>query len=605
MEYISFEISNFKGIRHLFLDLSKFPNVDIFTLVGINESGKTTILEAIDFFQRDVYEDTNKHKLIPKNLKTNFNEKVSVSAKLKLNDSDKKKLRRYVEAQGYKLVTDINEIEITKKYEFEKSKYIENGTLWSIDMKCTKGRGKTVKDMIKHNKPDWDIVINKIRDKLLPRIIYYPNFLFEFPEKIYLEDHSSFNSKKKEKQEFYKDVIQDILSSIESGLTIEDIINRSKSSDDEDKESLDAAIEAMSNKVSETILKAWEKLFDASNKEIILSCGIDEVGAENTSIVYIQMKLKEGRNKYSIDERSLGFRWFFSFLLLTEFRKTRKNENGKTLFLLDEPASNLHSTAQKKLLSTFDKIANSKDPDRACQMIYTTHSHHLINPKWLAGTFIVKNKASEPGKDFDTSNTDITTDLYKNFVANHPNQRSYFQPVLDAVEYQPSLIENVPKIVILEGKNDYYTFKYLQDNILPKKYSKLNFYPGGGCGANSPIIALYLAWGRDFLVLLDGDTAGRKAKKKYMTDFGEILGEKITTFVEIEASYKCPIESLFDKDDRLKITKMFDSKLTAYNKSKFNSVIQQLYIDDKKISLNKDTLANFKRVFDFLEKKMR
>ena len=46
MYFTKFHIENFKGIRSMDLDLSE-PGAGIFTLIGLNESGKTTILEAL------------------------------------------------------------------------------------------------------------------------------------------------------------------------------------------------------------------------------------------------------------------------------------------------------------------------------------------------------------------------------------------------------------------------------------------------------------------------------------------------------------------------------------------------------------------------------
>jgi ABC-type dipeptide/oligopeptide/nickel transport system ATPase subunit len=57
------------------------------------------------------------------------------------------------------------------------------------------------------------------------------------------------------------------------------------------------------------------------------------------------------------------------------------------LFLLDEPASNLHSSAQAELLESFEK------PLDRCSLIYTTHSHHLINVRWLDTAYVGKNAA--------------------------------------------------------------------------------------------------------------------------------------------------------------------------------------------------------------------
>lgn len=50
MDYRLFEVTNFRGIQQLKLDLGIYPKSKIFTLVGLNESGKSTILEAINFF---------------------------------------------------------------------------------------------------------------------------------------------------------------------------------------------------------------------------------------------------------------------------------------------------------------------------------------------------------------------------------------------------------------------------------------------------------------------------------------------------------------------------------------------------------------------------
>lgn len=50
MKYMYFEIENFKGIGKIRIELDKSPEMDVYTLVGLNESGKTTILEAINFF---------------------------------------------------------------------------------------------------------------------------------------------------------------------------------------------------------------------------------------------------------------------------------------------------------------------------------------------------------------------------------------------------------------------------------------------------------------------------------------------------------------------------------------------------------------------------
>jgi len=52
MQFDYFRIRNFKGIRELSIHFDHSPSSPVITLVGLNESGKTTILEALSFFMR-------------------------------------------------------------------------------------------------------------------------------------------------------------------------------------------------------------------------------------------------------------------------------------------------------------------------------------------------------------------------------------------------------------------------------------------------------------------------------------------------------------------------------------------------------------------------
>ncbi len=52
MEYKSFHIKNFKGISDQTINRGKRSAGKVFTLVGLNESGKTSVLEAISSLDR-------------------------------------------------------------------------------------------------------------------------------------------------------------------------------------------------------------------------------------------------------------------------------------------------------------------------------------------------------------------------------------------------------------------------------------------------------------------------------------------------------------------------------------------------------------------------
>lgn len=590
MYYSKFTITNYKGIKNLIIDLEKEPKSRVLTLVGLNESGKTSILEAIHLFQDDIPVNEN-HKLIPKEKKLNFNDSIKIEACLKLEESDEKVIKSFSKSIDFIELDDINEVKITKEKVFKNSVFLQEDStdVWELNISGIKKGKKRKRKLFSNKTEEWENISNYIAENLIPKIIYYPNFLFDFPSRIYLERYTS----ETEEQETYREVVSDILDSINDGLNIkEHILDRMKSNTEDAKEALESTISKMSSKVSETVFQAWQTLFKSKGKEIILKTGIEQATTPNK--YYLEVRLKEGASHFQIAERSLGFKWFFTFLLFTEFRKMRSTDQGEILFLLDEPASNLHSTAQKKLLGTFEKLVTK------CKLIYTTHSHHLINPDWLSGAYIVRNKNLNYDDEinFVSEKTDVEAVPYKQFVANHPEQTTYFQPILDALDFQPGLLEAIPNIVITEGKNDFYTLKYINEIILENRFSDRKFYPGIGNDKNDQIIALYLGWNKEFKILLDGDKPGEASKKRYLSKFGKILNDRIITLADIDSSFNCAMEFLFSKDERLMITKEFDISSTEYEKSKFNTAIQMLFLQRKKIEIEKETVEKFNKILE-------
>ena len=214
------------------------------------------------------------------------------------------------------------------------------------------------------------------------------------------------------------------------------------------KEALTQLLSKMSSKLNKEILKEWDEIFGGTQRKEVDISYDSEKDNNGDEKYFVELRIKQGPDNYSINDRSLGFRWFFSFLIFTAFRKSRSSDPGETLFLLDEPASNLHQRSQKKLLQSLERIVSD------CKLIYSTHSHHLINPKWLAGAYIVRNKAIDYDnpEGADTTETDINAILYKNFVAEHPNEEDHFKPILDALEYTPSNLEVLPATILPKAK---------------------------------------------------------------------------------------------------------------------------------------------------------
>ena len=610
MKYTKFTIKNYKGIPKIELDLSKKPESNIFTLVGLNESGKTSILEAIYLFQNDISKE-KAHTLIPKNKQHSFNENILITAELELSDDDLKEVGEYLmNSHSFYLEDSKKVIQITKEYRFKRSvpeavPDNENNwkqTYWASSFRGKPHRARQARDLYEWNQAIWQEVINLIKKKNIPKILYYQNFLFQFPEKIYLEEYEG----EREKQKEYRNVIQDILYLIDKKLTVkDDLLNRIKHRNEgSHRQALEQLLLKMSDKLNKEILKKWNDIFKGTQqKEAVVSADTEP----DSEKIFIELKIKQGSVSYSINDRSLGFRWFFSFLIFTAFRKSRIEDPGETLFLLDEPASNLHPSSQQKLLKSLESVVSE------CKLIYSTHSHHLINPEWLAGTYIIKNKAInyDAPEEASATETNISATLYKNFVSEYPEEQDHFKPILDSLDYTPSQLEMVPPIVFTEGKNDYYIFKYMMKMIFKEKY-KLNFCPGAGVDKYDIPFRLYLAWNKKFIALFDSDKGGKKAKNRYIKNIGMDIQNKIFTFEEINPQWKnLKTEQLFSEDEKINIIKTCFNDYETENgydeekdKSKFNTAIQELSIQNKTHKFEKETLDKFKKILDFLQKKL-
>ena len=540
VRFKSFEIKNFKGIQRARIEFEPGSGNKIFTLVGLNESGKTTLLEAIHSFSPDkdnqiIFSDLSfakqdKADLIPKHRLSNFSDSISVEATVALEEDDVSLLKAYVETK-LSLNLDTSQLppQFTIDYQliYSASQYESALTTWNIHF-YIKEKGK--RNLTQCSDENWQSIVSFLQERF-PSIAYFPTFVFDFPNKIYLSGKT--NDKK---SLFYRRVFQDILDFQGEDLKIDDhIVSRVRRSDlpsnplefiarilgagSTVKQQIDHVMFKASAAVSKVIFDKWNEIFrdKVNRKEIIIEWQpeVDESGEKH---VFIQFFIKDGATKYAVSERSLGFRWFFCFLLFTQFRASRREQARGTLFIFDEPASNLHSRAQEQLLESFPKISTGSN-----FLIYSTHSHYMINPHWLEQTYIVENRAiSYDADEFELArnekHTDIVATRYRRFVGENPDKSTYFQPILDKLDYAPSRMDLPKAAILLEGKSDFYILCY-HDFIKIDRVSNC-YVPSSGANDLGPLIALYLGWGRPFIIMLDGDEAGSRAKKKYLDEFG-------------------------------------------------------------------------------------
>ena len=158
------------------------------------------MLEAIYLLQEDPPEG-RAHSLIPKSKQHQFSGDVSITAHLEFDPSELKKIEEHInEVENLSIkITKISDLQVTKKYKFKDSSPTTEGN-WieslletiSIKGKIVGSKNQNEEDLKKYIGEDkYSIIENFCKEMPRPQILYYPDFLFKFPEKIYLEEHNT------------------------------------------------------------------------------------------------------------------------------------------------------------------------------------------------------------------------------------------------------------------------------------------------------------------------------------------------------------------------------------------------------------------------------
>ncbi len=624
MKIKKFDIHNFKGIRHTTIDVAGVVPGNIGTLIGLNESGKTTILEALSHFVTQdrsaaslvstVHQPSSLQDLIPKASKAAFTGDISIVATVSLEDTDVTALADHYKEKT-KLILDksyVNKnILVRRIYTFEDSIHKRTQTVWTInDFKLRPHKSRSYKsyggseETKKEEKDIWLQGVNFLSDRI-PQIVYFPTFLFDFPNRVYLEGESTdINS-------YYKSILQDVLDCQGEGISIRkhvlDRVERIRLRHTEpanfitafmnssEKDQIDAVMLKIAMEMSRVIFGSWNEVLgkNVTGKRVHIDWKMDP---SKSNALYVEISIVDNHSRYTLSERSLGFRWFFSFLLFTQFRQYRKDKS--TIFLLDEPASNLHSKAQNKLLESFSNVANS-----SIYIIYSTHSHYMVNPLWLEKAYIVRNTAidydSENDIDsFEVKNTNIEAIPYRSFVNSNPTKTTYFQPVLDALDFAFSPLERSSNALIVEGKFDYYPLLYLRRRT--STHSVPEIFPANGAGGIGTLISLFRGWAVKFRILLDDDEAGQREKKRYVKDY-LLAAEEVATLGDVVPTLKgATFEGIYQKDVTDAVRSEFKTA-TALSKGQYALHFQRLIHTGAAVSYPR-TEAIFKPLSDWIDK---
>ncbi len=552
-----FIIKNFRGIQEAELTVDGRKTSNVITLIGLNESGKTTILEALSHFSTGdrtipnlVAQSENKEhliSLIPIDKRAAFTGDVEIIAIIGFEPGEFRKYLDRAEKEFNEKIgvhDDVEEISVNKSYEYKDSKFVRQMNYWSGIELIHKGPksknfkrtsvGSVEKDKYLHN------VVNSV-EKDLFELVYFPTFIVDMPSRIYLEPHAGETAINM----YYRKVIEDVLKSVGEGIDLKlhviDRLKEAKLADatagwfstfwgKPDRKLIDSVLNKIQTAINREVIGSWAKVFkhSISSRSVKIEWNID---ASKNDMAYLSFGISDGQSTFSIHERSLGFRWFFSYLLFTQFRS---KSGRKTIFLFDEPAANLHAKAQIELMESIARIVGGGN-----KVIYSTHSPHMINPNWLGDAFIVENQAVDitAGADlngFDTKTTDIKAIGYGTFVGAYPEKRTYFQPVWEKLLYEAPPIVGAGPFLCVEGISDFFFLSYVS-KLSEKKYN-FSLVPGVGAGGFTSALPSLYGSGAPFVLLLDDDAQGRLEKNRYVED-GLLAISQVFTLGDVDSQF--------------------------------------------------------------------
>lgn len=145
----------------------------------------------------------------------------------------------------------------------------------------------------------------------------------------------------------------------------------------ENSEELIADLEAASAPITEKISRYWSQ-----NTTLRVSFHLhpgklqDPPPFDKGQVLETRILNTRHNLTLNFDERSTGFVWFFSFLVW--FSQVRRTFGDNLFILLDDPGIGLHAKAQEDLLRYI-----SLELEPHYQVIYTTHSPFMVDPNYL------------------------------------------------------------------------------------------------------------------------------------------------------------------------------------------------------------------------------
>lgn len=529
MRISRFEIRNYRAIDSIDIDM----NYSINPVIGVNESGKTSVLKAILCIdkKRDKLNKGN-HLEYQNKYSTKPTLGSKVSAEIFLDNSEMENL-----IKALKLSTDSDDYKIVKKFSKKSpltlSRLLSHANFpyeYSNSDLSESTQTKIAKHLVSH----------------LPYILYFDDFSDRVPNEIvFPEDYFETGKLTRNKLREWQEIIEEIFRRANPEGLEDDETPLQAYMNIEDKDRKDDVLSDIEDELNNEIISEWKRIKKSGKAFADDSEKLNLVLQNDGKKFLFKVRDKSNQDKrrtFTIGERSKGFQWFFNYMVKLKYNPNYKKKLENSIFLLDEPGSYLHSAAQTELLNELYRVSDKNI------IVYCTHSQYLLNPNVIKlGSIKIAEK----------NNSKITLTGYGSYGGT--KDKNALSPIYQALQLNFAN-DYLGRLVIVEGITDYYLFNIIQNysSLIDKD---IKFIPGAGASQSSTLISLALPFSDDFVVMLDNDKAGRKAFKKYTKEFGEHLERKLYLYNSSDQDFLLEdFLSTSDQDNLLAITNTTDLK---------------------------------------------
>lgn len=581
MKLKSFRVTNYKSI----VDSGECrlsDNDNITVLAGQNESGKSSILQALrDFEKEEIDTDSLRDdgsipviSCVYDDVKEDFKDE-KLFEDIEISDSVKK------------IITGLKELKIIKSLDEEGNLTVSFDTnlkdeitkVLETENEAISKKNEAIKGGTVSEEPAslWEIepTLDEIIEELIlytPNIIFFDDFCDLLPDQILISDIKARNKDAK---------------GLQAVKNVETILGA-------DFTKLDDLSDGRRETTQTTYHEAITADFNEKWKQRIAEGNGAKVHVKHyrntTGTSYLKFYIETKKGEFlSVEKRSQGFKWFLSFYLQL---KAEDKRTDHLIILFDEPGMYLHSKAQLDMIKVFEELSSKN------QIIYSTHSPYLIDTAKLHRLRLVLNT-----KETGTTIEKITSNKIN-------NQKDALKPIIDALGLEVASPFSVAKKnnVIVEGISDFH-YMHSMKQILNKDY-EIGLLPSMGSSNSHLLMEICMGWGLNWTIIFDDKGAVKdynKIKRQFFNDNEDETKKRIHKLKDCDG-----IEDMFTVGDM----KLVDAQAEFSADKKNSEVVSQyggkelyarlFYEKVRNGEITRDKVSqtcikNFEKVFSFIE----